>query len=81
MKNLAILALAVLVVAVAVCPAKAILGDVNGDGKVDMKDIAIVAKAFGATPSAPRWNPAADVNGDMAVNMVDIAIVASNLGK
>ena len=80
MKNLAILALVVLAVAVAVCPAKAILGDINGDGKVDMKDIAIVAKAFGATPSGPRWNPAADVNGDSVVNMLDIAIVASNLG-
>jgi endoglucanase len=81
MKKYAILALVVLAVAVAVCPARAILGDVNGDGKVDMKDVAIVAKAFGTTPSDPRYNPAADLNGDRLVNMVDIAIVGFNLGK
>jgi uncharacterized protein (DUF2141 family) len=81
MKNYAILVLAVLAIVAAVVPVRAILGDVNGDGKVDMRDLGIVAKAFGSTPLDPRWNPAADLNGDGVVNMVDIGIVAINFGK
>jgi PKD repeat protein len=53
-----------------------LVGDVNGDGKVDMRDIAIVAKAFNSIPGAPNWNPIADLNGDGKVDMRDIAIVA-----
>jgi len=55
-----------------------LMGDVNGDGRVDMKDIASVARAFGSTPTSPDWNPAADLNGDGAVNMKDIVLVARN---
>jgi hypothetical protein len=58
-----------------------LLGDVNGDGRVDMKDIAMVARAFGSTSSSPNWNPAADINGDGTVSMKDIAIVARNFGQ
>ena len=58
-----------------------LLGDVNGDGRVDMKDIAMVARSFGSTPASPNWNPAADLNGDGTVNMKDIAIVARNFGQ
>ncbi len=81
MKSYVVLALAVLAIAVAICPVRAILGDVNGDGKVDMKDVGIVAKAFGATPSNPRWDPTADLDGDGKIDMKDIAIVAANFGK
>jgi uncharacterized protein (DUF2141 family) len=55
--------------------------DVNGDGKVDMKDIGLVAKAFGSTESRARWNPAADVNGDGIVNMFDLGLVARDFWK
>jgi len=62
-----------------------ILGDLNGDGKVDMKDIAPVAKAFGTKLCQPRWNPDADlnydINNDLLVDMKDIAIVSKNFGK
>ena len=81
MKSYLVLAFAVLAVAVAICPVRAILGDVNGDGKVDIKDVGIVAKAFGATPSDPRWNPAADLNDDGKIDIRDISIVTANFGK
>ena len=58
-----------------------LLGDVNGDGRVDLRDIALVARAFGSTPNSPNWNPAADVNGDGIVNMKDIDLVARNFGQ
>lgn|GEM_PF-1776280 len=58
-----------------------LMGDVNGDGRINVKDIALVARAFGSTPTSPNWNPAADLNGDGVVNMKDIAIVARNFGQ
>ena len=58
-----------------------IIGDVNGDGRVDLKDLALVARAFGSNPTSPNWNPAADINGDGVVNMKDIGLVARHFGS
>jgi len=58
-----------------------LLGDINGDGKVDMRDIFIVARAFGSEPGHPRWDPRADINGDGRVDMRDVYIVARNFGR
>jgi len=55
--------------------------DVNGDGKVDIMDIAIVAKAFGSDPTLPNWDPRADLNGDRKVDIMDIAMVAIHFGE
>jgi len=57
------------------------LGDVNGDGRADMKDVAYVAKRFGSNPSSPLWDSNADMNDDDRVDMKDIAAVARNFGK
>jgi len=54
--------------------------DINGDGKVDAKDIAIVCKAFGTKPGDTRWNPKADLNSDNKVDAKDIAIVCRSFG-
>jgi hypothetical protein len=56
-------------------------GDVNGDRRVNMRDVAIVAYSFGSTPGAGRWNPIADVNGDNKVDMRDVAFVAKAFGQ
>jgi hypothetical protein len=58
-----------------------LLGDLNGNGKVDVSDIAIVGLAFGSYPEHPRWNPAADVNKDQAVDIRDVALTAQRFGK
>jgi hypothetical protein len=55
--------------------------NLNGDEKVDMKDMVIVAKAFGSYPSHPRWNIIADLNCDNVVSMKDIVLVSSDLWK
>ena len=63
------------------------VGDINGDGKVDMKDIALVAAAFGTYPGHPRWNPDVDITGltylvpDNRVDMRDVSLVAKNFGQ
>jgi parallel beta-helix repeat protein len=65
----------------------AIAGDVNVDDKVNMKDISLVAKAFGTKLGDTRWNPNADVTGSTAgvpdgkVDMKDMSAVAKNFGR
>jgi uncharacterized protein (DUF2141 family) len=58
----------------------AIVGDVNGDGKVNMQDIMLVLDAFGSYPGHSRWNAACDLNGDGKVDMADLTIVLSSFG-
>lgn len=61
--------------------ANGLIGDLNGDGTVDIKDVREAAQAFGSYPGHSRWNSQADINGDEVVNMIDISIIASNFGK
>jgi len=53
-----------------------IIGDVNGDFRVDGKDNALVAKAYDTRPGDSLWNPNADINNDSKVDGKDIAILA-----
>jgi len=57
------------------------LTDLNGDRKVDIRDIVIVALAYGSYPGHPRWNPVADLNKDSIVDIRDLAMVAKDFGK
>jgi parallel beta-helix repeat protein len=56
-------------------------GDVDGNHKVDIKDILIMAKAYGTNPQSPNWNPNADVDCNDKVDIKDILIAAKNFGK
>ncbi len=58
-----------------------ILGDLNLDRKVDIKDITTAALAFGSFPGHPRWNPVADVNHDYVIDIRDLVLVAGQLGE
>lgn len=58
-----------------------IMGDVNSDDKVDMKDVAVLAKAFGSFPGHKRWCSIADINGDNKIDIFDIALACRNFGK
>jgi len=52
-----------------------ILGDMNGDGVVNILDVGMILAAYGSTPGSPRWNRNADFNNDGAVGIDDISIV------
>jgi parallel beta-helix repeat protein len=56
-------------------------GDVSIDGKVDGKDLAVIAKAFGSNPTRPNWNPVADENEDGKIDGKDIVYIAKNFGR
>jgi len=56
-------------------------GDINGDGKVDGRDMTIAAKAFGTSPGDPKWNPLADIDQDGRVDGRDMTIIAKHFGQ
>jgi hypothetical protein len=56
------------------------MGDIYKDNKIDARDLAIVARAFGSYPGHPRWNPDADLNKDGKVDGIDLAKVARMFG-
>jgi len=62
------------------------VGDVTGpagtpDGRVDIRDLAAIARAFGSYVGHPRYNPNYDINGDEKIDIKDIAAAAKNFGK
>jgi hypothetical protein len=50
------------------------------DGRVDIKDIAFIAKCFGQVPGGPRWDYMADVVPDQRIDIRDIAVAARDFG-
>ena len=56
-------------------------GDINGDDKVDYRDLFRLAKAYGSEISAPSWDPDADINCDGKVDYRDLFLLAKNYGK
>jgi outer membrane protein assembly factor BamB len=56
-------------------------GDVNGDFKVGLSDLVILANAYGSTPSDPKWNPNADIDGNGAISLSDLVILAQHYGQ
>jgi hypothetical protein len=67
-----------------------IMGDINGDGKVDGRDIILVARAFAScgpeyeyasSPPSPGWNLDCDINGDNKVDSRDLVLIARHFGE
>ena len=58
-----------------------LIGDINGDGKVSLADLVILALAYGSTPGSPNWTPYADFNGDGKVNLADLVLLALHYGQ
>jgi hypothetical protein len=59
----------------------ALVGDINGDGVVNILDAIMLANAYYSVPGDANWNPKADLNGDGSVNILDAIILANNFGK
>jgi hypothetical protein len=53
----------------------------NRDGKVDIRDITIVAIAYQSIPGDPYWNASADLDGNGIVNIIDLTRIAIDYGK
>ncbi len=53
-----------------------VLGDLNGDGMVNIQDIVLIAASFGESGES-----SADLNGDGEVNIQDLVVIANALGN
>jgi parallel beta-helix repeat protein len=61
-------------------------GDVNYDGRVDVKDVYAVSRAYGTSLQGPNppgryYNPDCDINNDLKIDVRDLYIVCTNYGK
>ena len=61
---------------------RTLIGDLNGDRKVDVYDVVIVAVAYDATPADARWNSLADLAAPWGkINIYDVVMVTRVYGK
>ncbi len=56
-----------------------LVGDVNGDGTVNLADLQPFADAYETVPGGPKYNLAADFNHDGIVNQVDAKAIMQNM--
>jgi len=53
-----------------------IVGDINGDFKVNLSDLTLLAKAYNTKPGNPKWNPNADFKNEGMVGLDDLTLMA-----
>jgi hypothetical protein len=57
------------------------LGDVNGDRRIDILDVSAISLAYGSHPSQPKWNPEADIAPPYGfITIVDIVTCTAKYG-
>jgi rhodanese-related sulfurtransferase len=64
-----------------ICAVVTFLADLDKNGKVDIFDVTIIARAYGSKIGDPKWNAIADLNEDGVINILDVTIVARDYGK
>jgi hypothetical protein len=58
-----------------------IWGDINGDRKVSLQDLVLLANAYGSTPGSPRWDARCDVYRDNRISLQDLVVLALNYNR
>jgi rhodanese-related sulfurtransferase len=56
-------------------------GDVNGDKKVDLKDVFAVGKAYGSVMGDSRYDTNLDINSDGKIDLKDYFTTCKNYGR
>jgi hypothetical protein len=55
--------------------------DVNGDGRVDIIDVSMVARTLGKSVGEPLYESKADLDQNGVIDVRDVAIVAASFGQ
>ncbi len=58
-----------------------LMGDANGDHKIDITDFGIVAAAYWTESGGEGWDERADFNHDGRVTVADLSLLAINFNK
>ena len=58
----------------------AVAGDIDGDGDVDLADLALLLAAYNTCAGDPNFDPAADLDGSGCVDLSDLAILLAHYG-
>ena len=62
--------------------APAMVGDLNGDGKVGLQDLILLANAFNSKPGDPNWNALADIAPPYGIiGLTDLVALATLYGQ
>jgi parallel beta-helix repeat protein len=56
-------------------------GDLNGNYKVSLQDLVILANAYNSKPGDSKWNPNADIEGNRIVDQSDVSILSQHYGQ
>ncbi len=55
-------------------------GDLNGDSKVSLLDLVMLANSYGTPPGDSKWTPNADIDDNGVVGLTDLVILAQHYG-
>jgi subtilisin family serine protease len=58
-----------------------IVGDVNGDFRVNILDMTMIASSYGSHEGGSAYNPNCDINSDQRIDLLDVVIAANNYGR
>jgi hypothetical protein len=58
-----------------------IVGDIDGDGDVDLTDLSMLLAAYGSCDGDPNFNRDADLDGNRCVDLTDLAELLSHYGE
>src|SRR5271157_1971262 len=65
-----------------VVPPPKLVGDLNGDGKVGLDDLVLLANAYDSKPGDSNWNPLADIARPYGViGLTDLVTLAMHYGQ
>ena len=56
-------------------------GDVDGDGDVDLSDLALLLAVYGTCEGDPGYDPAADFDGNGCIDLSDLATLLAHYGE
>jgi subtilase family serine protease len=57
------------------------IGDINGDGVINIFDAVVISLAWGSKPADSYWNVRADMNHDNKIDLLDGIRIASHWGE
>lgn len=56
-------------------------GDIDGNFRVQLSDLVLLAQAYGSRPGVSNWNPNADIDSNGIVGLSDLVILAQHYGQ